>query len=83
MLPPKSHKKGKDRQNLAKLDCDLDQSPTVMVGETHTHTQKKLGKNRSIPNPSWDLVETQNSMESDFLRIFPIWKLTNSNILLV
>ena len=41
-------------QNLAKLGDGLDESPTVMVGETNKTKQKrKLGKNRGILKPSW------------------------------
>ena len=43
--------------NLAKLDCGVDQSPTVMVGEKNNN---KLGTNRDLPgqeqyqsNTSW------------------------------
>ena len=42
------------KRNISKLDCGLDQSPTVMVGETQ---EKQLGKYRGIPNPSLALVE--------------------------
>ena len=44
--------------NLAQIDYDLDQSQTVMVGGTTTTKTNKNIKNRSIPNPSWALVET-------------------------
>ena len=37
--------------NLAKLDCGLNQSPTVMVGE-------KI--NRGIPNPSWVFIKNKS-----------------------
>ena len=44
--------------NLAKLDCGLDESPTVMVGEATT--TKKLGKNRGILTAIWAFVETKS-----------------------
>ena len=44
---------------LAKLDCDLEQSPTVMVGDKKEHQQ--LGKNREISKPSWALVKTKKN----------------------
>ena len=34
---------GEKQRILAKLDCGLDQSPTVMIGETKATT--KLGRN--------------------------------------
>ena len=40
---------------ICKLECGLDQNPTVVIGERQ---QKQLGRNRGIPNPSWTLVET-------------------------
>ena len=43
---------------LAKIDCGLNQSPAVM--RQKRRRRKKLGRNRSIPNPSWALVETNN-----------------------
>ena len=44
-----------NHRNLAKLDDGLDESPTVMVGNT---TKQKLGKNRSILiKHSWAFVE--------------------------
>jgi hypothetical protein len=57
--------KHEPKTNLAKLDCGLNQSPTIMVGKTKQN--KKLGKNRGIPNPSWILVKTKSI--SLFLRL--------------
>ena len=51
--------------NLAKLDCDLDQNPTVIVREIQK--EAKLGRNRGIPNPSWNLVETNISCDSFYV----------------
>jgi hypothetical protein len=47
------------KQNLAKLDDGLAESPTVMVVETKNNN-KKLGKNRGILKPSWAFVETNS-----------------------
>ena len=45
-----------NKMNLAKPDPDLDESPTVTVGEMTT--TKQLGNNRGILKPSWAFVET-------------------------
>ena len=45
----------KKTRNLPKLDDGLDESTTVMVGETNN---RKLGKNRGILKPSWYLKST-------------------------
>ena len=47
-----------NNNNLAKLGDGLDESPTVMVGETTT-TTRQLGKNRGILKPSWAFVKTK------------------------
>ena len=51
--------------NLAKLDSGLDESPTVMVGETNKK-RKKLGENKGILKPSWAFVETNINI-NDYL----------------
>ena len=43
--------------DLAKLDCGLDQSPTVMVGE-EKEEEEKNGKYMGIPNLSWAFVDS-------------------------
>ena len=45
---------------LAKLDCALDQSPTIVAG---LETTKQLGKNRGKPNTSWALIKNKNQIE--------------------
>ena len=47
-------------ESLAKLDSVLNQSQTVMVGETK-NKQKKLRGNRAIPKHSLALVEANNA----------------------
>ena len=52
--------------NLAKLG--LDQSPTVMVGET----KQTIVRNRVITKSSWALVETKKKSYNQSLKPFTV-----------